>query len=66
MSEKEMIEHFENNRHFSEMRNAKLGGRDIRLIGLFGSSVTEGEKEKFGLRPIAKKGAITYYEFGTK
>ena len=61
-NEKEMIEHFNANRHFAEMRNAKLGGRDVRLIGLFGS-VAEGEIQKFGLRAIAKKGLVTYYEF---
>ena len=63
MNEQQMIEHFTKNRHFAEMRDAHLGARAVRLIGLFGAVAT-GEVEKFNLRPIAKKRYITYYAFG--
>ena len=63
MNEQQMIEHFTKIRKFSEMRNAHLGEVAVRLIGLFGVAAT-GEVEKFNLRPIAKKGNITYYQFG--
>ena len=63
MNEQQMIEHFTKIRKFAEMRDAHLGEVAIRLIGLFGVA-TSGEVEKFKLSPIAKKGNITYYQFG--
>ena len=65
MNEQDIIDYFRKNRHLAEVANAHLGKVAIRLIGLYGVAST-GEVEKFNLRPMAKKGNITYYQFGGK